>query len=96
MKEMKETWKLLGAPDGPVWSRHYSQDPDGDDCELLATTLEQLGAARMIVGHTVQSGGISSACNERVWRIDTGMSAFYGGKVQVLEIRGGEVSVLGD
>jgi hypothetical protein len=39
------------------------------------------------VGHTVQKAGISSACGERVFRIDVGLSAYYGNNpVQVLEV----------
>ena len=48
----------------------------------------------MVVGHTVQKNGINAACDGRVWRIDVGMAAFYGGTVQVLEIRGDEIDVL--
>ena len=77
-----------------AWSRRYGTDPVPKDCVLLAALLERLAVSRMIVGHTVQEHGISAACDEHVWRIDVGMSAFYGGTVQVLEIRGDEVSVL--
>jgi hypothetical protein len=42
------------------------------------------------MGHTVQEGGITSACDGKAWRIDVGMSHHYGGPVEVLEIRGGE------
>ena len=81
-------------PDGPVWSRRYAGDPHPEDCALLEGLLARLAVTRMVVGHTVQEHGISAACDERVWRIDVGMAAFYGGTVQVLEIRGGEVHVL--
>jgi len=86
---------LLLAADGPVWSRHYSDDPDGEDCRLLDITLEKLGAKRMVVGHTVQEEGISSACDGRVWRIDVGMAEHYGGGVAVLELSEAGVRVLG-
>ena len=40
-----------------------------------------------IVGHTIQSAGINSACGGKVHRIDVGMSAGCGGnEPQVLEI----------
>lgn len=78
----------------PIWMRHYSDEPDEKDCELLAQTLKALGAKRMIVGHTVQDEGIASHCDGMVWCIDTGMSKHYGGEPAVLEIRGDEVRVL--
>ena len=48
----------------------------------------------MVVGHTVQRSGASSACADHVWRIDTGMSKVFEGKVEVLEIRGDAVAIL--
>ena len=80
--------------DGPVWSRHFSDQPDTEDCRLLETALERLGAERMVVGHTVQKDGISSACDGRVWRVDVGMAAHYGGQAAVLELANGEARIL--
>jgi hypothetical protein len=50
----------------------------------------------MVVGHTVQRGGVSSACDERVFRIDVGIAAYYGSRIEVLELRGGAARVLRD
>jgi hypothetical protein len=86
--------EVLLARDGPVWSRHYSDEPDEEDCRLLEETLERLGVERMVVGHTVQDGAISHACGEKVWRIDVGMAAHYGGTPAVLEISKGTVRAL--
>jgi hypothetical protein len=86
--------EVLLARDGPVWSRHYSDEPDEEDCRLLEETLERLGVERMVVGHTVQEGAISHACGEKVWRIDVGMSAHYGGAPAVLEVSNGVVRAL--
>lgn len=80
---------ILLATDGPVWSRHYSDEPDAEDCQILEETLNSLGARRMVVGHTVSKDGISSACDEKVWRIDVGMARHYGGSPAVLEFRKG-------
>jgi hypothetical protein len=80
--------------DSPVWSRHYSDEPDVVDCAMLAGVLESLGVRRMVVGHTVQKTGISSACDDGVWRIDTGMSRYYGGSIQLLEVVGEDVRVV--
>jgi hypothetical protein len=83
------------AEDGPVWTRRYGGSTLGpDDCEVLGRALEALQAKRMVVGHTVQKGGISSGCDGKVWRIDVGMAAHYGGKPEVLEIQGDSVRAL--
>jgi hypothetical protein len=83
------------APDGVVWTRAYSDDADAEACAALDATLRAVGARRMVVGHTVQAGGITSACDEKVWRIDVGMAAHYGGRVAVLAIEGDAVRALG-
>jgi Calcineurin-like phosphoesterase len=84
----------LVADDGPVWTRAYSSEDAAPDCGDLGAALARLGAKRMVVGHTVQHGGINSACDAKVWRIDVGMSRFFGGPIQVLEMRGDDVRVL--
>jgi hypothetical protein len=84
----------LVAEDGPIWTRAYSTDQGAPDCASLTSALAQLGARRMVVGHTVQSHGVNAACEGAVWRIDVGLSRVYGGPVQALEIRGDEVTVL--
>ena len=84
---------ILAREDSPWWSRAYSR-PEGPDCAALEVALKALGARRMVVGHTPQLGGMTSACDGRVWRVDTGMSAHYGGPTQVLEIQGEQVRIL--
>lgn len=76
---------------GPVWSRELAED---SGCAKAKETLSLLGARRIVIGHTVQKDGIKSACEGRVHRIDVGMSRFYGGKPEALEIRGDQVRVL--
>ena len=57
--------------------------------------LQQVGAKRLVVGHTVQKSGINSACGDKLFRIDVGLSAYYGDNpTQVLEIAGGRSRVL--
>ena len=85
---------ILLATDGPVWSRHYSDDPDVEDCRLLEDVLDDLGARRMVVGHTVSHEGISSACGDMVWRVDVGMARHYGGTAAVLELQNGRARVI--
>jgi hypothetical protein len=79
------------AQDGPIWTRAYSIESQPADCEQLGRALALLGAKRMVVGHTPQAHGITSACQERVWRIDVGMAHHYGGAIAVLELRGDAV-----
>ena len=80
------------ASDGPLWSRHYSAGTP--DCGELNESLQELGARRMVVGHTPQLLGITNACDGAVWRIDVGMAAYYGGPTQALEITGRSVRIL--
>ena len=80
---------ILRGEDSPVWTRLYSSEPDEAACQTLARALGELGAERMVVGHTPQMGGISSACDGKIWRVDVGMSAHYGGQPAALEIRPG-------
>jgi hypothetical protein len=85
----------LLAPDGLVWARDYSvPEPSPQACADLATALKILKVSRMVVGHTVQARGITSACDDKVWRIDVGMAKHYGGEPAALEIRGDLLSVL--
>lgn len=85
--------RIVATDDSPVWSRHFSDKPDRADCALLQKSLRYLGVKRMVVGHTVHRT-IQPACDQKVWRIDVGMSAHYGGKPQVLELNGDAVRVL--
>ena len=85
---------LLMQEDSPIWTRVYSTPGAPSACVQLAQALNALSAKRMIVGHTPQPSGINSACEGRVWRIDTGLSRYYGGPMQVLEVAEGSVRVL--
>jgi len=86
--------EVINGRNSVTWARNFSFEVDDDDCTVLAGVLERLGASRMVVGHSVQEEGINSYCGGRVWCIDTGMSAHYGGDVQALEITGNTVRVL--
>jgi hypothetical protein len=85
---------VLQGSESPQWTRLYSDEPDSQACEVLAEVLSGLEATRIVMGHTIQDEGISSACEGRAWLIDVGMAAHYGGPVEVLEIIGDSVSVL--
>ncbi len=78
----------------PTWTRLYSDQTTDESCKILAEVLSELGAARMVVGHTVQEEGIGPRCSEQVWCIDAGISEYYGAGTAVLEIVGDQVKVL--
>ncbi|HET8936909.1 MAG TPA: calcineurin, partial [Polyangiales bacterium] len=87
---------LLMQEDAPVWTRMYSAPGVPNACIELGQALNALSAKRMVVGHTPQPSGINAGCDGRVWRIDTGLSRYYGGPMQVLEIVGDRVRVLSE
>jgi hypothetical protein len=85
---------LSPSPSSPVWSRSYSHpagaEPSPRQCGDARSALDALGCARMVVGHTPQlNQGINACCDDSVFRIDTGLSAYYGGPKEVLELRPG-------
>jgi Calcineurin-like phosphoesterase len=82
------------AEDGVTWLRWYSQAPSSTECASLNEALAALGAKRMIMGHTVQRDGINPACDGKAWRIDVGLSSYYHGPIQVLEISSAGPKVL--
>jgi hypothetical protein len=74
------------AYNGILWNRELSVG--SPDCEKLEKILNHFNVNGLIVGHTVQQQGINSKCNNKIWRVDTGMSKAFGTKenIQVLEI----------
>ena len=86
--------RVLTQEDGPIWTRMYSAAPGREECVMLGDVLKSLGAKRMVMGHTVQRNGINPACAEKAWRIDVGLSKFYQGPIQALEIKGDAIKVL--
>lgn len=92
---MQRAPSIAMSPDGPLWLRSYSDGvPSSSVCGELGKVLSLLSAKRLVVGHTVQEQGINSACDGRVWRIDVGLSRFYGRPPSVLEIRGDTVRAI--
>lgn len=73
------------ADDGVMWSRHFASNTGEAGCAALAESLSMLRAQRMVVAHTVQPH-ITPRCDERVWAVDVGISRYYGGPLEVLEI----------
>jgi hypothetical protein len=75
---------VLRSDASPVWTRALGVAEA--DCEAARAALAALGAKRMVVGHTVQPGGVNGVCDGAVWRIDVGLAKRYGGPIQVLEL----------
>jgi hypothetical protein len=86
-------WDPRNDDDNVMMSRHFSEAVGEKECAMLNESLRILGAKRMIVAHTVQET-ITSFCDEKVWAIDVGMSRYYGGNVEVLELINDEVSAV--
>jgi hypothetical protein len=87
----------IRGDESPVWSRHFSDGVDAEEREMLTDVLGRLGVRRMIVGHSVQEGGITAFSDARVGCIDVGMAQHYGSNpARVLEIRGDTVDVLSE
>jgi hypothetical protein len=74
----------LTSDDSPVWTR--AAGAPAVDCAPVTAALGALGVRRMVVGHTVQDHGITSACDGALWRIDVGLARLYGGPIEVLEL----------
>ncbi len=85
---------IIQGDDSPVWTRRFCQDPGPADCAVAEETLTLLGIKRMVVGHTVHTDGIVRNCDGKVWCIDVGMAAYYGGHPEALEIAGDQVRPL--
>ena len=92
----REEEALLFGGEGIFWTRKYSNSNVSERaCDDAFKTLKLLGInsrkGGIVVGHTPQEK-INSVCNDRVWRIDTGMSEAFGhrkgehGRIEVLEI----------
>ena len=73
------------ADDGVMWSRHFAAAPEEMACALAKESLSILRATRMVVAHTVRRS-IGSRCDAQIWAVDVGISRYYGGELQVLEI----------
>lgn len=82
--DANEPAPALTSDDSPVWTRVWGAGTA--DCAALDDVLGKLGVKRMVVAHTTQEHGITSACDGKLWRIDVGLAKLYGGPIQVLEL----------
>ncbi|KAI9293527.1 Metallo-dependent phosphatase [Neoconidiobolus thromboides FSU 785] len=74
--------------DGPLWYRGYANDDEDEVCSKLTKALDNLGAKRMVMGHTIQKNNkITTRCNNRAILIDVAISSYYdGGHLAALEL----------
>ena len=91
---------------GPLWYRGLHREPGAvahigllgpltleEETDLV---LESFGVSRIVVGHTPNLDGVSVRQGGKVIRIDTGMSAHYGGPLSFLEIENGRIRAWND
>ena len=66
---------IVGDQDGPLWYRGLAlAGPDEALAAQLEPVLAAQGARRMVLGHTIQEGGISLRLGGRLALIDVGLS----------------------
>ncbi len=97
--EKKDYFKELFIQQNSVlWNRDFSTN--SNNSFKINEVLRSLNAKHMVVGHTIQSNGITSRYNNSVWNVDTGMSEAFGlrsnpkERVQILFVDNGFPRVL--
>lgn len=85
--QASESPPALTSDASPVWTR--AAGTADVDCAQVRAATGELGVERMIIAHTVQDHGITSACDGVLWRIDVGLARLYGGPIEVLELTPG-------
>ncbi len=86
--------QTLAADDGPIWYRGFALADDPATCARLDDALAVVHARRMVIGHTKQEHGITTACEGHVVRVDVGLARIYDGPIEVLEITGDTTRVI--
>jgi len=73
----------LTGDDGPVWYRGFAQGTELRVCAALRSTLQSVGAWRMVVGHTITPDHTYALprCGGLLHMIDVGMSSAYYGSL---------------
>jgi len=83
---------LATADDGPLWDRSLELGAEAVVAKKLDIVFKAYGAAHMVIGHTPDTEGVLTAADNRLIRIDVGMSAFYKGPAACLVIEKGVYS----
>ena len=92
--------KFVFQEDSPLWYRDLATRPEDAFEKDVDRILEALEANYIVIGHTTYRGQIKakedlSRFDGRVWTIDTGMAARYGGIPTALIYDRGEFSLWG-
>lgn len=94
---LKQDWSrksILRHSLGPLWYRGNVRGRKNvrgfSRKKELKTVLDAYGATHVIIGHTRNEKGIRVSLNGRLFQIDTGASAYYGGIPSYLRIENGE------
>ena len=90
-----DSW-LVVNPEGALWYRGLSTEPDNLSGGPFAALLTKYGAKRFVTGHTPQaSRSITVRYGGRAVLIDTGMLAsYYKGRASALEIDGDKLTAI--
>ena len=78
--------ELYMRQEGLLWSRKLAGH--NPSCQLLDKPFQTYRVKHIVIGHTPQDEGINSKCNQKLWRVDVGMSKALGAmnEPQILEI----------
>jgi hypothetical protein len=88
-----DSWLSIN-PEGALWYRGLSTEPDDPQGGPFAALLQKYGAKRFVTGHTPQQNrSITVRFGGRAVLIDTGMlTSYYKGRASALEINGDKLT----
>jgi Calcineurin-like phosphoesterase len=88
-----DSWLSIN-PEGALWYRGLSTEPDDPQGGPFAVLLQKYGAKRFVTGHTPQQNrSINVRFGGRAVLIDTGMlTSYYKGRASALEISGDKLT----
>jgi predicted MPP superfamily phosphohydrolase len=66
---------IISGDNGILTTREFGTNDVS--CKRLTTTLTNLNANYMVIGHTVQEK-VNEICNKKLWRVDVGLSRAFG------------------
>jgi len=66
---------IISGENGILTTREFGFN--NVNCRRLSTTLMNLHANHMVIGHTVQEK-VNEICNKKLWRVDVGLSRAFG------------------